>query len=256
MPRSVILPACTSTEMSIAAVRSSALSAARAFALQRDVREQLARCGRFPERGARSERQNLLDGRGDRHALGVDREVVERRIAPAHVEVLGHARRARRVVDLDLPARELLVVGFEALHQPLHAQFHRRAHADARDVRHGAQQHGGAPAADQHVALDRELVDLLGGEDRDGPLVGRPALDLARLALADAADEALLHLHAAGHHVAHLVAHLLQAEGFAHGEGHVLAERGHLLGHRDHGHGVTPRRLRCRARAPPGSAAR
>ena len=103
---------------------------------------------------------------------------------------------ARRVVDLDLPARQLLVVGLEALHQPLHAQLHRRAHADARDVRHRAQQQRGAPAADQHVALHREVVDLLGGEDRDGLLVGRPALDLARLALADAADEALLHLHA------------------------------------------------------------
>ena len=68
--------------------------------------------------------------------VGVEREVVERRIAPGHVEVLAHARGAGVVVELDLVAREVLVVGLEALHQALHAQLHRRADADAGHVRH------------------------------------------------------------------------------------------------------------------------
>src|SRR5207248_1773384 len=103
--------------------------------------------------------------------------------------------------------------------------------------------------------------DLFRGEDRDGPLVRGPFLDAARLALADAPDEALLHVHAPGDDVADLVAHLLQAQRLAQAERHVLAEGRHFLAHRDDRHGITlsrsmARRGRATLRAPWKSAAR
>src|SRR5688572_31706185 len=48
------------------------------------------------------------------------------------------------------------------------------------------------------------------------------------------------HLHAAGDDVAHLVAHLLETQRLAHAERHVLAERRHLLRHRNDRHVIAP----------------
>ena len=49
-------------------------------------------------------------------------------------EVLGHARGPGAVVDLDLVAGELLVVGLQALHEALHAHIHRRLEVALHDV--------------------------------------------------------------------------------------------------------------------------
>ena len=60
---------------------------------------------------------------GDRHALGVEREVVERRDRPSSTLKCSPMRAARAASSTSISWRaSVLVVGLEALHQALHAQ--------------------------------------------------------------------------------------------------------------------------------------
>ena len=108
MPRSVTRAAVDlDHDVDVARCARRPRSAARARACSARSSSLLARRRRLLEcrRSARA-RTTWSTQVGDRHALGVEREVVERRIAPVDVEVLAHARGARGVVDLDLVARE------------------------------------------------------------------------------------------------------------------------------------------------------
>ena len=197
MPRSLMRPSFTSTAMSMPAVRGSAFSAASAFACSARSARSWRDSGVSWNSGALRELHHLVHAGRDRDALGIEGEVIERGVAPLHVEMLGHPVGSRGVVHLDFVACERLVVGAQALHEPLHAHLHGRADAHAGDMGDLMQQMRRAPAAHEHVALFGKIENLFGGEDRDGLLVRAPLFYLAGLALADAADEARLHLHAA-----------------------------------------------------------
>ena len=99
---------------------------------------------------------------------------------------------------------------------------------------------GGAPAADDDIALGRQFEDLLDLEQRQTGLVGAPALEQAGLALEETLQRAFAHVHLLGHVVDNLVAHNLQPQFLGEFLGDELSLRTHFLIHRDHRHGLSP----------------
>ncbi len=196
---------------------------------QRHVAQQRTRGLGFGELGPHQQGLDLLHAGFHRQALGVEHQVEQHRVAPVDAELLVHAGGVGMVAAPDLGLRGLDVVGVEFLHQPLHALVEGPHDANARHMRHRTQQLGGAPAADDHVALGRGVEHLLGGVDGHARAVGAQALDRPGLARAQPADQALGHVHLAGHALGHLVLQRRQLELVGQLFGDVLRQRAHSL---------------------------
>src|SRR6185295_11099925 len=66
--------------------------------LEREALEMAPRFRGFLECGTAHQRHDLVHTRGDWNSLRIESEVVEHRVAPGHIEMLAHARRARAVI--------------------------------------------------------------------------------------------------------------------------------------------------------------
>ena len=171
MPRRTTRPASlVDRDVDVAASRSSARSAARARACERQVlrawRASAVGLGEFraAARAPRSARTQLAT---ETRSVLSD-EVVERRIAPGHAELLAHARGVRAVAAPDLVGGERDVVGARgAPCSQVDAQLERRVTRTQTTCGTARSRQRRAPAADQDdVARRREVEHLLGGEDR------------------------------------------------------------------------------------------
>ena len=190
-----------------------------------------------------------LDARVHRELLGVEDEVVQRRIAPVDVVeipdapvllLVAAAHHLHRRADV----HALLRLAGHLLHDALDPELEGRDHEDAQDVRDAAQQHLAAPRVDDDVVLLRHVQE---GGLEDGDVL--PGLDVEPLEergllLVELGQLVLAHPVALGRLGEHVPVHVAPPEPLGQLDPDLGATRPRLVRDRHDGHWGTSRPVR------------
>src|SRR6266849_1235731 len=173
----------------------------------------------------------------DRQTVGVEHDVVKKRVLLLDVERRPQGAGAGGVKALQLMTHRLGILGAEPLHHDADAEIHRRAHAHADDVRQVAQQRRRAPTANENAALLGNAQDFLGRVLAKLAFIDGQSFEQEGRAFQIAEHRALRHPEAPGNRVCNdLRMNDLQSQPVSDPLCHVGSEAAELPGHCDDGH--------------------
>src|SRR5262245_5784886 len=157
------------------------------------------------------------------------------------------------VISLDFATCNGGVLETETLHQDPLTVGHRRADAHAKDMWHGLQEIGRAPAANKDVALSGELQYFLRRVERHARAVELPTFEQRSFPFKDSMHLAFGHAGTLGDVMLDdLVMNDRKSPSLSKARGNFTSAGCHLARHGDNGHRLLPRSVAAAIAAPRG----